>query len=78
MRQVLANWILGVHPYNTCFAFNWHNVRHIRRFLERTVAQIEGSNLRLADVGVGDRPIFPFLHPKHRSTLLLTWQMRCR
>lgn len=64
MRQTLTNWILGVHPYNTCFAFNWHNVRHIRRFLEATVAQIEGSDLRLADVGGGRSPYYPFFASK--------------
>ncbi|HIK39524.1 class I SAM-dependent methyltransferase [Thermoleptolyngbya sp. M55_K2018_002] len=71
MRQVLANWILGVHPYNTCFAFNWHNVRHIWRFLERTVSQIEGSNLRLADVGGGRSPYFPFFASKTSEYLVV-------
>ncbi|GAB4142107.1 MAG: hypothetical protein Fur0046_18420 [Cyanobacteria bacterium J069] len=71
MRQTLTNWILGVHPNNTCFAFNWHNVRHIRRFLGVTVAQIEGTDLRLADVGGGRSPYYPFFASKASQYLVI-------
>lgn len=56
--QKVANLILGVHPNNTCFSFNWHNVRHINSFLRRKSFEIEKNSMIIADIGGGRSPYF--------------------
>ncbi|UBF27345.1 class I SAM-dependent methyltransferase [Kovacikia minuta CCNUW1] len=51
--------ILGRHPNNTIFSFNYHNVRHINRFLWATRNQLPGNALTLVDVGAGKSPYYP-------------------
>lgn len=55
----ISTFILGAHPNNTIFAFNWHNVRHIRRFLRSARRSINASGITVADVGGGHAPYYP-------------------
>ena len=57
-------WVLGQHPYNTIFAFNYFNVGHIRRFIARKAAELPGDTLVILDVGGGQSPYHPFFAPR--------------
>ncbi len=57
----LYRGLLGQHPHNTFLSFNWHNVRHIRRFLEAQGQQLEGGPYVVADIGGGKCPYYPYL-----------------
>lgn len=61
MLHRLADFILGVHPNNTFFSFNWHNVRHINNFYHRMSGALCGRrDLAIADIGGGKSPYFPY------------------
>jgi SAM-dependent methyltransferase len=58
MLQGFYNFVLGQHPNNTVFSFNWHNVRHITRFLRKESAYLAGTDYVLADIGGGLSPYY--------------------
>ena len=55
--EKVAYFILGEHPNNTCFSYNWHAVRHVRAFLRSRASDLDGK-LDIADVGGGAAPYF--------------------
>jgi SAM-dependent methyltransferase len=55
----LYQLIIGKHPYNTIFSFNYHNIHHIVNFNKKLVKeQIVPKNSRLLDVGGGASPYY--------------------
>ncbi|NLF74575.1 MAG: class I SAM-dependent methyltransferase [Chloroflexi bacterium] len=61
-RRVVSRFyelVLGKHPNNTIFSFNYHNVRHLNRYLRQARAKIPGSGLLLVDIGAGKSPYYP-------------------
>lgn len=67
MLQKMANLILGVHPNNTLFSFNWHNVRHINTFYRKIHDILPETNLVVADIGSGKSPYYTYFSPKCRE-----------
>lgn len=51
-------FILGKHPRNTVFSYNYVNVRHINRFLRKQASSLN-TELTIADIGAGQCPYFP-------------------
>jgi ubiquinone/menaquinone biosynthesis C-methylase UbiE len=58
LARRLSHIILGVHPHNTIFSFNWHNVRHINAFYGRASEDSIGHDITIADIGGGRSPYF--------------------
>ncbi|QHI68064.1 class I SAM-dependent methyltransferase [Tichowtungia aerotolerans] len=57
MLENIAYFILGRHPNNTCFSYNWHAIRHVRRFLKERVPN-SPEKLNIADIGGGAAPYY--------------------
>lgn len=55
---VLERLILGAHPNNTIFSFNYHNVYHINKFLTSVRNDIGQSNNIIVDIGAGRSPYY--------------------
>ena len=51
-------YILGTHPHNTWLSFNWHNVRHINRFIEDASGRLDRADYAIADIGGGRSPYY--------------------
>lgn len=58
--QKVCNLILGVHPKNTIFSFNYHNVTHINSFLLKIKKNLSGSEYIVADIGAGRSPYYDY------------------
>lgn len=58
--EKIANLILGIHPNNTIFSFNWHNVRFIKSFIERECSKIDKPEIVVADIGGGRSPYYDY------------------
>ena len=58
MIGFLYSWVLGDHPNNTIFSYNWHNVRHINRFFADAARALPEKKLVFADIGGGRSPYF--------------------
>lgn len=56
LAQSIRDFILGKRPHNTIFSFNYHNIRHIVRFLQREIAALPDKQYRILDVGGGASP----------------------
>lgn len=56
-------WVLGRHPNNTIFSFNYSNVRHLWRFLAHKATELRGGLLVIVDVGGGQSPYYPLFAP---------------
>ena len=55
----LYSLIMGNHPNNTVFSFNYHNVRHLVRFFENVAkTSISTNNNVMADIGAGASPYY--------------------
>jgi SAM-dependent methyltransferase len=67
--------ILGKHPNNTIFSFNYHNVRHIRNFLLANKPIISGL---LIDIGAGRSPYYPLLADKLARYVAMDIQLEPR
>ena len=70
LEKKLASWVLGEHPNNTLFAFNWHNVRHIRRFLAEAALWLKREReggLVFADIGAGRSPYYSYFRDLARE-----------
>ena len=69
MLNRLRAAILGVHPHNTLFSFNWHNVRHINDFLRQQSKKLRentgsmAKNFVVADIGGGNSPYYEYFGP---------------
>jgi SAM-dependent methyltransferase len=50
--------LLGRHPRNTLFSFNYHNVRHITAFLSRSADRLSAGGLTFLDIGAGACPYY--------------------
>jgi len=50
--------ILGKHPYNTIFSYNYHNIRPIVRFMKKAADKVPTQNNVLVDIGAGQVPYF--------------------
>ncbi len=60
----LAPVILGRHPRNQLFSFNYFNVSHICRFLEARAATMPDGPAVFLDVGAGESPYRRFFTGK--------------
>lgn len=54
--HVAARLILGVHPHNTVFSFNYTNIRHVREFMLKHSASLDLKQKTVVDVGGGKIP----------------------
>jgi len=63
MLKKAAELILGQHPNNTFFSYNWHNVRHINKFNRIFVQSQAGQRFHIADIGGGKSPYYPLFAP---------------
>lgn len=54
--------IFGKRPFNTIFSFNYHNISHIVKFLNKSNSYIDTSNNILLDVGAGASPYYELFH----------------
>ena len=59
MLNNAAELILGKHPNNTFLSYNWHNVRHINKFIKSCAELQSGKQLDIADIGGGKSPYYP-------------------
>jgi SAM-dependent methyltransferase len=48
--------IIGIHPHNTVFSFNYTNIRHVREFMKSQAVLHDLRNKILVDVGGGKIP----------------------
>lgn len=55
VRETLARVVLGNHPHNTVFSFNYHNVRHVVGWMRDVGHQVGPVDL-VVDVGGGAAP----------------------
>lgn len=60
----LAPVILGRHPRNRIFSFNYFNVSHVRRFLAARAAAMPDGAAVFLDVGAGQSPYRSFFAGK--------------
>ncbi|ELS02154.1 methylase involved in ubiquinone/menaquinone biosynthesis [Xenococcus sp. PCC 7305] len=60
----LYSWILGKHPRNTIFSFNFHNINHINKFLRKVISQITNNQNYIVDVGAGNSPYYEYFTGK--------------
>jgi ubiquinone/menaquinone biosynthesis C-methylase UbiE len=51
--------ILGRHPNNTIFSFNYQNVRHINQFIKSNKCNLSDNKNILIDIGSGSSPYYP-------------------
>ncbi|OUL29900.1 SAM-dependent methyltransferase [Nostoc sp. T09] len=51
--------ILGKHPENTIFSFNYQNVSHINKFIKASRQNFFGTEHILIDIGSGNSPYYP-------------------
>lgn len=56
--------VIGRHPNNTVFSFNWHNVRHLTRFFRAQSARLGDGPFHIVDVGAGSSPYFRYFETK--------------
>jgi SAM-dependent methyltransferase len=56
--------ILGTHPHNTVFSFNYLNVRHVVRFLTAFCRSLPPGQYEVADIGGGSSPYHSLFAPK--------------
>jgi SAM-dependent methyltransferase len=56
----LYGFVLGKHPKNTIFSFNFHNVNHINNFLVKVISQIPNNQYDIVDVGAGSSPYYEY------------------
>lgn len=54
----LFNLVLGVHPYNTVFSFNYFNVKHILNFLSAFGSSLQRKDYVVCDIGAGNSPYY--------------------
>lgn len=53
-----SSFVLGKHPNNTIFSFNYHNVRHINRFLHKFADSLKEQKYVVVDIGGGSSPYY--------------------
>lgn len=54
--------IIGKHPYNTIFSYNYHNIRPILHFFKKFASQYKETDKKIIiDVGGGSSPYFKIL-----------------
>lgn len=55
----IYSFILGEHPRNTIFSFNYHNVKHIVSFMTRNIRhKLKDNNYIIVDIGAGRSPYY--------------------
>ncbi|MBT8196101.1 MAG: class I SAM-dependent methyltransferase [Bacteroidia bacterium] len=57
MLRFIYNLIVGIHPNNTIFSYNYHNVSHILKFLKKQRSLVKANSV-LIDVGAGLSPYY--------------------
>lgn len=50
--------IMGKRPFNTIFSFNYHNIRPIVNFLNKSKLEIDSNDKILLDIGAGASPYY--------------------
>lgn len=63
-------WLLGRHPYNTIFNYNWVNVRPMIRTFRDLEDIFQG---RVADLGAGASPYYDLIAPTARSYIAVDY-----
>jgi SAM-dependent methyltransferase len=64
VKRSLYTAVMGVHPHNTVFSYNFHNVRHITSFLQSVASSLPFGNLNILDVGGGTSPYLDIFRDK--------------
>ncbi|MEJ7590185.1 MAG: class I SAM-dependent methyltransferase [Planctomycetaceae bacterium] len=59
-----AHLVLGRHPRNTVFSFNWSNLRQLRKFMRQAAAKFPDGKSVFVDVGAGQLPYFESVKDK--------------
>ncbi len=54
----IYRFILGTHPYNTIFSYNYHNIVPLVSFLKSTSKQISSNGNLMVDIGAGEIPYY--------------------
>lgn len=63
VANTLCPLVLGKHPNNTIFSFNYHNVSHINKFFSEVQSSLD-SEIYLVDIGAGKSPYYSFFSKK--------------
>lgn len=59
MFKKFYHLLLGEHPHNTFLSFNYHNVSHVNKYLEKEINSIKSNQQYiLADIGAGKSPYY--------------------
>lgn len=66
----LSHWLLGRHPYNTIFSYNWVNVRRMIRTFRVLRDIFQG---RVADLGSGASPYYDLIAPTASSYIAIDY-----
>lgn len=57
----IYNFIMGEHPHNTIFSYNYHNIKSILKFFKQFVSQFNNTDKKIIiDVGGGRSPYYEF------------------
>lgn len=59
-------FVKGKHPNNTIFAFNYHNIRHVNRFMKSEARKLDSEQVFI-DVGAGKSPYYPLFADKAKK-----------
>ena len=70
---IIYRCVVGNHPYNTCFSYNWTNVRHITRFLKNSRNLIPNKSI-LADIGSGSSPYYDIFYDRVEKYCAIDFQ----
>ncbi len=78
MRRIFSwiySFVIGKHPYNTIFSFNFHNIKHLVEFNKTLVNKnIIKDNLSFLDVGGGASPYFGIYKKKIKNFYVLDFK----
>lgn len=65
-RAIVSKAVLGTHPHNSFFSFNFHNVRHIVACINRFVVNLPDGVYDFVDVGCGSSPYYSLFEGRAR------------
>jgi len=70
LYNIFRRWILGRHPYNTIFNYNWVNVYPMIRTFRKLSNLFHG---RIADLGSGNSPYYDLIAPTAKTYLAIDY-----
>ena len=74
LRRIYNNlnvFIMGKRPFNTIFSFNYHNIRPIVNFLNKSKSKFDSIDKILLDVGAGSSPYYEIFKDKVASYIVV-------